>query len=226
MRKAQSRQRPGFTSQHHIEQGCSVSKSDSIERIQPCPSFPGYSASSNGEIFSHWNRTGHGTGNGSSTWIDAGFSKKLKQRPNAGGYPVVSCNTTSGGKQLVHTMVADAFIGPKPMGLEVRHLDGNPSNSAKSNLAYGTSKENSADMVFHGTQRSGQLHQCAKFTDEQIREVYRRVISGEPRKNICASMKISKGMVSVIVNGKHRQDAFAAVSKQIAEGTNVPMFSV
>lgn len=33
MRKAQSRQRPGFTSQHHIEQGCSVSKTDSTEQV-------------------------------------------------------------------------------------------------------------------------------------------------------------------------------------------------
>jgi hypothetical protein len=50
----------------------------------------------------------------------------------------------------IHRLVARAFIGPCPEGLEVRHLDGVHSNNSLSNLAYGTHAENMQDMQRHG----------------------------------------------------------------------------
>jgi hypothetical protein len=47
----------------------------------------------------------------------------------------------------VHQLVAAAFIGPQPEGLETRHLDDDLDNNRLTNLAYGTSKENKADML-------------------------------------------------------------------------------
>jgi len=39
----------------------------------------------------------------------------------------------------IHHLVARAFIGPPPDGkVEIRHLDGNPSNNNVKNLAWGT----------------------------------------------------------------------------------------
>lgn len=53
--------------------------------------------------------------------------------------------------RTIHTVVAEAFLGPRPEGLEIRHLDGNPLNAALENLAYGTHSENVLDTVRHGT---------------------------------------------------------------------------
>ena len=47
----------------------------------------------------------------------------------------------------VHTLVLEAFVGPRPDGLEARHLDDNKANSALSNLAWGTAKENANDRT-------------------------------------------------------------------------------
>lgn len=69
------------------------------------------------------------------------------------GYPRVCIVETEHGKRtrLVHRLVAVAFLGPCPEGQEVRHLDGNPANTALTNLAYGTSSENAQDSIRHGT---------------------------------------------------------------------------
>src|SRR4051812_19574137 len=39
-------------------------------------------------------------------------------------------------------LVALAFHGPRPAGLEIRHLDGDRTNDRPDNLAYGTHQEN------------------------------------------------------------------------------------
>lgn len=57
-------------------------------------------------------------------------------------------------KVEVHTLVALAFLGPRPEGQEVRHWDGNPKNNRVTNLLYGTRKQNAGDMLRHGRQQS------------------------------------------------------------------------
>lgn len=67
---------------------------------------------------------------------------------STGGYLYVS-----GGRSVkikVHVAVAAAFIGPRPDGLVIRHLDGNYKNNRVDNLAYGTQSENMQDAAQHG----------------------------------------------------------------------------
>lgn len=71
----------------------------------------------------------------------------------------------------VHSLVAQAFIGPRPDGLQVCHNDGNPKNNHVENLRYGTQKENSADSIRHGTARALKGHENpnAKLSLRQVR---------------------------------------------------------
>ena len=54
-------------------------------------------------------------------------------------------------KRRVHRLVMEAFVGPRPDGLETRHIDGDHTNNHLSNLRYGTGSENSFDAMSHGT---------------------------------------------------------------------------
>lgn len=77
----------------------------------------------------------------------------LVQNINAGGYPQVTLSV--GGKTssiAVHQLVALTFIGECPSGMEVLHGEGNVrTNSARTNLRYGTRAENLRQSVQEGT---------------------------------------------------------------------------
>lgn len=63
----------------------------------------------------------------------------------------------------VHSLVAQAFIGPRPDGLVVCHNDGDPSNNCPENLRYDTASGNMLDAVKHGTQWQVKKAQCPRF---------------------------------------------------------------
>ena len=46
----------------------------------------------------------------------------------------------------VHALVALAFIGERPTGMDIRHLDGDPKNNRVDNLCYGTRTDNILDV--------------------------------------------------------------------------------
>lgn len=51
----------------------------------------------------------------------------------------------------IHILVCEAFHGPRPDGLETRHLDGNQLNNVVGNLCWSTRLENMRDQLRHGT---------------------------------------------------------------------------
>lgn len=59
--------------------------------------------------------------------------------------------------RYVHHLVLEAFVGPRPPGMEACHFDGNAQNNRLENLRWGTSAENKADAIrlnqFWPTQR-------------------------------------------------------------------------
>lgn len=79
-----------------------------------------------------------------------GRIRSLGLRPD--GYLCVTLSAN--GKtvtKLVHQIVCEAFNGLRPDGMpHTRHLDGDKTNNRPSNLAWGTAKENMADVVIHG----------------------------------------------------------------------------
>lgn len=73
----------------------------------------------------------------------------LKPGVASNGYPTVALGR--GNTRTLHSLVADAFLGPRPEGQEVRHKDGDRMNPRADNLVYGTRTDNINDAVAHGT---------------------------------------------------------------------------
>ncbi len=128
------------------------------------------------------------------------YSRRMKGRELSPGhvqdYAYVSLYPGA-RTELVHRLVALAFIGPCPEGMEVRHIDGNPENNCACNLEYGTHKENEADKLRHGTRQ-----QVCKLTPEQVVEIRKRIANGESNLAIASEYGVSDVLVSNIRLGK------------------------
>lgn len=93
----------------------------------------------------------------------------IRSGPHQGGY--LSIHLYRGGEvksTTAHVLVAEAFIGPRPAGMEVCHNDGDKKNCAASNLRYDTPSGNNQDKEQHGTARKGDNHQTAKLTTTAV----------------------------------------------------------
>jgi len=84
----------------------------------------------------------------------------LKHGTHCHGYPMVTLWLDNHGTtRTVHSLIMEAFVGPLAEGMQVRHLDGDTSNSVLINLAYGTLSENMQDTLRHGTNdRANRTH--------------------------------------------------------------------
>ena len=87
---------------------------------------------------------------------------QLSPALNGKGYAFVGLHRPNARRRLVevHLLVAEAFIGPRPDGAVVRHLDGDRKNNSVKNLAYGTVSENNLDTVAHGRHRNARKVEC------------------------------------------------------------------
>lgn len=96
----------------------------------------------------------------------------LKAIPNARGYWTVW--PTKNRKKItkrVHFLVAEAFLGPRPDGMEACHKDDDKSRNIPSNLYYTTHQQNVADRGSNGHTARGIQHGKAKLTDDDIRQI-------------------------------------------------------
>lgn len=79
------------------------------------------------------------------------------------GYRVVSLWASPVRRSArVHTLVLEAFVGPRPAGLEALHGNGNPSDNRLANLSWNTSTANAADVRAHGHHNHGSKDRCKR----------------------------------------------------------------
>lgn len=85
------------------------------------------------------------------------------------GYQTVRLNDTL---LYVHCLVLEAFVGPRPDGMEACH-DPDPcrTNNCVSNLRWDTPQANQRDRSRHGTSNRGERCGTAILTEAQVREI-------------------------------------------------------
>lgn len=88
------------------------------------------------------------------------------------GYYVVNLTRSGLRKQVfLHKMVLEAFLGPRPEGMQGCHNDGNPLNCIFENLRWDTPSGNHKDKRLHGTWQVGEKANNSKFTSDVIFDI-------------------------------------------------------
>lgn len=90
--------------------------------------------------------------------------------------------------KYVHILVLEAFIGPKPIGMEARHKNHNRWDSRLENLSWGTHVENSQDSIQDDrfVKLVAVYEPIIKVQDAGIRDSYDLVVQG-PHHNFVAN---------------------------------------
>ena len=131
--------------------------------------------------------------------------KQLKLHADRGGYLTATLYNVSLGKNLkisVHILVAEAFIGPRPEGLDVLHgISGQKVNTPE-NLSYGSSSKNMLDRVRDGTDNRGEKHPHALLTRDEVEFIRRADRSRGKAQAIAEIFGISRDTVYKIRSGK------------------------
>lgn len=95
-------------------------------------------------------------------------------------------------RAYVHILVAGAFHGPCPEGMQVRHLDHDKSNNHKDNLAYGTPSENAQDRVRAGNHGSRAGAHKYKWPVQRDDGVVFESVSAAARDIGCSPTSVSR----------------------------------
>jgi len=147
---------------------------------KPVSNHPGYEVSNMGRVRSFKKRSG-------GTWIITDTPQRVLH--TTGRNPGV--NIVTNGVPLftkVRTLVADAFLGPKPAGMQCYPKDGNVSNCQASNLIYCSRKKGfSLSPLF--------------LSDAQIAEIRMRADKGEPYTHIALDLNVDDGSVRNCAKG-------------------------
>ena len=162
------------------------------ENWKPVVGYEGlYEVSSHGRVKSM--RSGHGRFAG----------RILKPHVHTSGYPDVKLFAEGRRRHmLIHRLVLTAFVGPRPKGMECRHLDGDPTNNHISNICWGTRSENIGDKFRHGTVARGERHGEAKLTDSKVREIRKLLCQGVVQTKIGRLFGVGRTAIMYIKSGK------------------------
>ena len=130
-----------------------------------------------------------------------------RKRINDKGYPAANLRKNNRCfESPFHVLVAEAFIGKKPKGKEVAHLDGNKLNAKASNLMWATRKENESHKRIHGTHQDGELNHYHKLKETQVKQIILLSRSGRSRislANVFGVHRVTIGMIARRRTWKH-----------------------
>lgn len=122
---------------------------NSAEEWRAIADAPGYEVSSVGRVRS-WRKDGPGN-------VRRMEPRILSPWHDKGGYASVRLpRDGKWQKRMVHHLVLESFIGPRPAGMECRHYpENNPRNNRVENISWSTHVVNIQDRHEHGTNALG-----------------------------------------------------------------------
>lgn len=132
-------------------------------------------------------------------------------RTKGGHYPRVVLSKDKKSKcYRVHTLILEAFIGPKPKGFEACHKDDNGWNNSLKNLYWGSRSDNVNDCLTNGNHisiskkmsyRHGNSHPNTVISDELVLEVIKKRSEGCLLKELSKEYGVSEATISRCCRG-------------------------
>lgn len=111
--------------------------------------------------------------------------------------------------KTIHQLVAAAFIGRQPEGMQVNHKDTVKTHNRPENLEYITGGDNTRHAAAHGLLGcKGERHGRARLRNEDVIEIRRRLARGDTVVAVAQAYRINRHQVSKIKRGlawKHLQ---------------------
>jgi hypothetical protein len=106
--------------------------------------------------------------------------------------------------KFIHCLIAESFLGTKPIGMEVCHFDGNRKNNNINNLRYGTRSDNVKDAIKHGTHytpfsKKGSERSYAKINEQIAKYIKESKDSGSV---LAQKFNVSRALISNVRNKK------------------------
>ncbi len=146
-----------------------------IEEWRDAVDFVGYEVSSHGRV--------RRSAPGRRTYV----GKQMSLVVSTIGYHVVGPTVNGKNKHAyVHDMVCAAFIGPKPDGCDVNHIDGVKTNNRVSNLEYVTHRENMRHAA-----RTGLMRPRFSLSEESQRALASRRREGASYSTLAKEFRVS-----------------------------------
>lgn len=140
--------------------------------MKPIPNFPGYFATEDGGIFSL--KT-----NDPYKRVVLKEPRQLKPKTTNHGYKMVVL-TVEGKKfcRMVHQLILETFVGPRPAGMFACHGPKGKIDDSISNLYWETPQHNTLDRYRDNTMTYGKNHHSTKLTDSNVVEIRQRYAKG------------------------------------------------
>lgn len=133
---------------------------------------------------------------------------KLLKTSAGGGYPHVRISRGRRGHGathkhvVVHDLVASHFLGPKPHGMEVNHIDHDPCNNNFRNLEYVTSRNNTLHSVKAGRWPIGSRRWNSVLSETQVSALKVLLAEGVAVKKLAKLLGVSEPALHHIKAGR------------------------
>lgn len=103
----------------------------------------------------------------------------------------------------VHDLVAAAFLGQKPDGASVNHIDGVKTNNVPANLEYVTHAQNMRHAADSALMVRGESHPQHKLTESRVRQLRLDRAGGMSFSKLAAKHGVSIATAFNAANGKN-----------------------
>lgn len=171
-------------------------------QIKPINAFPGYGVSPDGAVWSKWSNSGKQS---RADWV------QLKPGVNGGYHKVLLMRDGIRNQILVHRLVAEAFIGPIPVGKEVNHINGIKSDNRVENLEICSHQENRAHACVVLGKGTGEGNGRAKLSETEVLEIRSQRKDGATLESLSVKYGVSTNQISRI----HHKQRWAHLPEEV-----------